>query len=246
MTGGYTLIGSGIGAVVVTKLAAQVGWRPLFPGIGLLLLVVTAWLAWVLPQRQPPREGPGLGLVQGLGLLLRTRAIYPLMAMSVCTLGWLQVPVPHPRLPPLPGRSGSVRLSVRFHWICGATCGAPPFGSVGKAQEPHGRRRSICHHFGPVHLCARPAPVACGSVGSERICGVRPSPDGHRHRGGRAGPADAGRRGHRVDQRGGRRFRRLGDAVGGRIRSRRDGTDGGIGLGGVPSIGHRPAGCRPG
>lgn len=142
MTGGYTLIGSGIGAVVVTKLAAQVGWRPLFPAIGLLLLIVTAWLVWRLPHRQPSRGEPGPGLVQGLGQLLRTRAIYPLMAMSVCTLGWLQVLIGFNTL----FLTRVYHLSLAEAGVIGSLSGF--VGFVGQLVVPHfsdrvGRRRSL-------------------------------------------------------------------------------------------------------
>lgn len=142
MTGGYTLIGSGIGALVVTKLAAQVGWRPLFPGIGLLLLIVTAWLWLVLPHRQPHSGERGPGLVQGLGQLLRMRAIYPLMAMSVCTLGWLQVLIGFNTL----FLTRVYHLTLAEAGVVGSLSGF--VGFVGQLLVPHlsdrmGRRKSL-------------------------------------------------------------------------------------------------------
>lgn len=95
-TSGYTLFGSVLGALIVTHLAAVLGWRPVFPLLGLVFLLVV--LGLYLFMREPPK-GTGAAAETAKptwsdGLrLLRNRTVLLLMIVQAGALGWLQVAV---------------------------------------------------------------------------------------------------------------------------------------------------------
>lgn len=103
-TSGYTLFGSVLGALIVTHLAAAMGWRPVFPIIALVFLFVV--LGLYLFMREPPRaaavrpEGETAAetapakpsWLDGVRIL-RNRTVLLLMIVQAGALGWLQVAV---------------------------------------------------------------------------------------------------------------------------------------------------------
>ncbi|MQA86240.1 MAG: MFS transporter [Streptosporangiales bacterium] len=94
-TSGYPLFGTVLGGIIVTALATALGWRPVFPIIGGVFLVVVLALYFVM--REPPRQvsaesRPGLQWRPMLRVL-RNRNVLLLMLVQAGALGWLQVTI---------------------------------------------------------------------------------------------------------------------------------------------------------
>lgn len=102
-TSGYPLFGSVLGAIIITHMAAALGWRPVFPILGLIFLFVV--LGLYLFMREPPRTTPARDgdapaeaspakptWADGLRVL-RNRTVLLLMIVQAGALGWLQVSV---------------------------------------------------------------------------------------------------------------------------------------------------------
>jgi MFS family permease len=101
-TSGYTLFGSVLGALIVTRLAESLGWRPVFPIVGGVFFLVV--LGLYLFMREPPRasapadapaDAPAPAKpswADGLKVI-RNRTVLLLMIVQAGALGWLQVSV---------------------------------------------------------------------------------------------------------------------------------------------------------
>jgi len=89
-TAGYTLIGAGAGALIITGLSAQFGWRWAFPVIAAVTSVVV--LALVLVMREPPaRRAHRSADWRSAARLLRNPSLVFLTIMGCAILSWLQV-----------------------------------------------------------------------------------------------------------------------------------------------------------
>jgi predicted MFS family arabinose efflux permease len=89
-TAGYTLIGAGAGAIIITYLSARLGWRWAFPLIGAATLLVVIALAAVM--REPPvRREHHAGDWRSAARLLRNPSLAYLTIMGCAILSWLQV-----------------------------------------------------------------------------------------------------------------------------------------------------------
>lgn len=89
-TAGYTLIGAGAGALIITYLSARLGWRWAFPLIGAATALVVIALAAVM--REPPvRREHHAADWRSAARLLRNRSLVYLTIMGCAILSWLQV-----------------------------------------------------------------------------------------------------------------------------------------------------------
>jgi MFS family permease len=89
-TAGYTLIGAGAGAIIITYLSARLGWRWAFPLIGATSALVVIALAAVM--REPPvRRERHPGDWRSALRLLRNPSLVFLTVMGCAILTWLQV-----------------------------------------------------------------------------------------------------------------------------------------------------------
>jgi MFS transporter, ACS family, hexuronate transporter len=89
-TAGYTLIGAGAGAIIITALAAHVGWRWVFPIIAAAMLLVVIVLALVM--REPPvHRAHGPADWRAAARLLRNPSLARLTVMGCAVLSWLTV-----------------------------------------------------------------------------------------------------------------------------------------------------------
>ncbi|WP_395109966.1 MFS transporter [Actinomadura sp. SCN-SB] len=92
-TAGYPLFGSVLGAVIITRMADAFGWRPVWPIIGGVFLLVVLGLYVVMREPALPagkEERPGL--LEALKVV-RNRRVVALMIVQSGALGWLQVSV---------------------------------------------------------------------------------------------------------------------------------------------------------
>jgi ACS family hexuronate transporter-like MFS transporter len=88
---GYSFFGVGLGALIVTTLTERLGWRWVFPIIGLATAVVFVALAAVM--HEPTRAAPDkIKWRAGLGLL-RNRSVLLVTVMGCAALAWLQLSV---------------------------------------------------------------------------------------------------------------------------------------------------------
>ena len=106
-TSGYAFFGSVLGALIVTRLATALGWRPVFPILGGVFLLVVIGLYFFM--REPPRTPlamptaasaeaggetarPRINWRDGLKVAANRNVIL-LMVVQAGALGWLQVGV---------------------------------------------------------------------------------------------------------------------------------------------------------
>jgi MFS family permease len=90
-TAGYTLIGAGLGAIIITRISAHLGWRWAFPIIGAVTVPVVIGLAIVMRDRPPAaarRHNWGAGF-----RALRTPSLVYLTVMGCAVLSWLAVTI---------------------------------------------------------------------------------------------------------------------------------------------------------
>lgn len=96
-TSGYTLFGSVLGALIVTRLAAALGWRPVFPIISAVFLLVVVGLYLYLrePERTAERTTtqPLRPQWRDAVKVVRNRTVLLLVVVQAGALGWLQVAV---------------------------------------------------------------------------------------------------------------------------------------------------------
>lgn len=91
--GGYTLMGAGVGAIIITSLARSVGWQWVFAIVGVGGLVVVGLLSIFLPQLRPsqpqahPKRKVDWSAQRGL---FKNRQVVILIVANVLILTWLQ------------------------------------------------------------------------------------------------------------------------------------------------------------
>jgi len=87
--GGYTIMGTGLGAIIVTQLALHLGWRWVYAVIALFALAVLALLARYMrePRAASRRAAGGVGLSLRL---LSQRQVLLLVGLNILILTWLQ------------------------------------------------------------------------------------------------------------------------------------------------------------
>ncbi|SDR32794.1 Predicted arabinose efflux permease, MFS family [Rhizobiales bacterium GAS191] len=86
---GYTLIGVGLGAYIITRMTNWLGWRAVFPLIGLVTLLIFAALSLVM--REPPsRREATADWRSALGLLRNPSLVFITVA-GCAVLSWLQI-----------------------------------------------------------------------------------------------------------------------------------------------------------
>jgi MFS transporter, ACS family, hexuronate transporter len=91
-TAGYTLVGAGIGSIVITRLSAALGWRWVFPIIGAATLLVVAGLALVMREPGERKAPHGHDWRAGFRALRRPSLAY-VTVMGCAILAWLQISV---------------------------------------------------------------------------------------------------------------------------------------------------------
>lgn len=91
-TAGYTLIGAGLGAIIITRISANLGWRWAFPIIGAVTVLVVIGLAIVMRDR--PLRATHRDSDWGAGFrALRNPSLLYLTIMGCATLSWLAVTI---------------------------------------------------------------------------------------------------------------------------------------------------------
>lgn len=91
-TAGYTLIGAGLGAIIITRISAHLGWRWAFPIIGAVTVLVVIGLAIVMRDR-PSRTTHGRGDWSAGFRALRNPSLLYLTVMGCAILSWLAVTI---------------------------------------------------------------------------------------------------------------------------------------------------------
>lgn len=97
-TMGYTLIGAGFGAYIITRIADALSWRWVFPIIAAATAVVV--LALALMMRDSPRravENNAIDWHAAVGML-RNRTVIMLIVMGCAVLTWLAVSIAYNQL----------------------------------------------------------------------------------------------------------------------------------------------------
>ena len=91
-TAGYTLIGAGLGAIIITRISHYLGWRWVFPIIGGATVFVVLALAAVM--REPPvhRARHTIDWRQSLATMKSSSLVY-LTIMGCAILTWLAVTI---------------------------------------------------------------------------------------------------------------------------------------------------------
>lgn len=89
-TAGYTLIGAGAGAIIITGLSQHLGWRWAFPVVAAATAVIVSLLALTLREPAVRRTHHRADWRSALGLLRRRSLVY-LTIMGCAILAWLQV-----------------------------------------------------------------------------------------------------------------------------------------------------------
>ncbi|HWI26761.1 MAG TPA: MFS transporter [Stellaceae bacterium] len=91
-TAGYTLIGAGLGAVIITRISHYLGWRWVFPIIGGATVFVVLGLAVVM--REPPAQKARHKLDWRASLAtLKSPSLIHLTVMGCAILTWLAVTI---------------------------------------------------------------------------------------------------------------------------------------------------------
>ena len=91
-TAGYTLIGAGLGALIITRISAHLGWRWAFPIIGAATVPVVIGLAVVMRDR-PVGAGRRQSDWRAGFRALRNPSLVYLTIMGCAILTWLQVTI---------------------------------------------------------------------------------------------------------------------------------------------------------
>jgi MFS family permease len=91
-TAGYTLIGAGLGALIITRISAHLGWRWAFPIIGAATVPVVIGLAIVMRDRPAPATQGRTGWAAGFRAL-RDQSLVYLTIMGCAILAWLAVTI---------------------------------------------------------------------------------------------------------------------------------------------------------
>jgi predicted MFS family arabinose efflux permease len=91
---GYTVVGLGIGAFVMTHLATQFGWRWAYPVVALVGIAAITTVAILLPGRQRPPSGARLTftrLFRDVGAVVRVPGELAVLAATTLNLCWVGV-----------------------------------------------------------------------------------------------------------------------------------------------------------
>jgi len=91
-TAGYTLIGAGLGALIITRISAHLGWRWAFPIIGAATVLVVIGLAIVMRDRPAPTTHGPSDWAAGFRALRNPSLVY-LTIMGCAILAWLAVTI---------------------------------------------------------------------------------------------------------------------------------------------------------
>ncbi len=89
-TAGYTLIGAGLGAIIITRLTQHFGWRWAFPVIAAATAVVVIALGALMREPVQRRAHSAVDWRSAVGLL-RNPSLLLLTVMGCAILTWLQV-----------------------------------------------------------------------------------------------------------------------------------------------------------
>ena len=89
---GYTLIGAGLGALIITRISAHLGWRWAFPIIGAATVLVVIGLAIVMRDRPAPTTHGPSDWAAGFRALRNPSLVY-LTIMGCAILAWLAVTI---------------------------------------------------------------------------------------------------------------------------------------------------------
>jgi MFS family permease len=89
---GYSFFGVGLGALIVTSLATSLGWRWVFPIIGVVTAVVFVALFAVMREPSSNTQRRRIEWRAALGLL-RGRSVLLITVMGCATLAWLQLSI---------------------------------------------------------------------------------------------------------------------------------------------------------
>jgi predicted MFS family arabinose efflux permease len=87
---GYTLIGAGLGALIITRISSNLGWRWAFPIIAAATAVVVAVLFLVMRNRSSQAAQKAVDWHAAVGLL-RSRSVIILIVINWAVLSWLVV-----------------------------------------------------------------------------------------------------------------------------------------------------------
>jgi len=93
--GGYSLLGLGFGAYIITHLSTAFGWRWVFTIVAVFGVIITTWLIFVLPKDLPASARSGAGQLNASSFFKDLKEILgaPGMArVTLCStlgLGWL-------------------------------------------------------------------------------------------------------------------------------------------------------------
>jgi predicted MFS family arabinose efflux permease len=90
LSSGYTLIGAGLGAVIITRISSNLGWRWAFPIIAAATAVVVAALFLVMRNRSSQAAQKAVDWRAAVGLL-RSRSVIILIVISCAMLSWIVV-----------------------------------------------------------------------------------------------------------------------------------------------------------
>ena len=89
---GYTVVGLGIGAFVMTHLASQFGWRWAYPVVALVGVAAITTVAVLLPRRQLPPSGARLSftaLFRDVRAVVRVPGELAVLAATTLNLCWV-------------------------------------------------------------------------------------------------------------------------------------------------------------
>lgn len=87
-TGGYNLFGLALGAFIITHLATSFGWRLVFPIVGLVGLVMTTGMIWILPADLPKSARSAAGELKASSVFKDLKDILGSRGMPFAAVGF--------------------------------------------------------------------------------------------------------------------------------------------------------------
>jgi predicted MFS family arabinose efflux permease len=142
VSAGYTLIGAGFGAVLITRISSDLGWRWAFPIIAAATALIVAALFLVMRDRAPRAARKAVDWRAVIGLM-RNRSVVILIVISCATLSWLVVSIAYNQLflTEVRGFSKEDAGDIALFWGLAGAAGQLllPFLS-----DFWGRRRVVC------------------------------------------------------------------------------------------------------